>query len=160
MPKVIYGRAIEKDGNDFACAEILANADGSVFHLERLQDFVFDQPAIGALPGIGPADGLAHQGVSGHRGIIDHFARRGSAVHVGADRGDDFIQAINVHARLRREDAGQARTVREEMEKGDVLPLTAGKLGNDLGDFCCEREFAALDRAEHEHVGDGLGGRE
>ncbi len=46
------------------------------------------------------------------------------------------------------------------MVEGDVLALASGKLGNDFGDFGGERELAALDGAKHEHIGDGLRGRE
>ncbi len=61
------------------------------------------------------------RGVVGDGRIVDLLLRLADGVHVLADRRDDLVQPVDVHARLGREHAGQARGVGEQVEHIDVL---------------------------------------
>ncbi len=48
----------------------------------------------------------------------------------------------------------------EQVEDGDLFAQAARELRDDLHDFGGEGELAKLDGPKHQHIGDGLGGRE
>ena len=153
---LLRGMAAEV-GKDVPFLEILAQAYGGVLHLQRRQDLVLHQLAVGAPPGVRAPHRLAHEGVVAQRRIMRALSRRVHGAHVLADGGDDLVQPVYVHARPGDPDRGQARGVGQQMEKSDVLARLAGELGNDLGDLGGQGELPLFYGAKDQDIGDGLG---
>ncbi len=146
--------------HDVPGLQVRAQPDGGVAHLQRCQDLLFHERAVAALLGIGAAQCLGHEDMIHQRGIGDAPTRLLRRLNHFAHRRDDFIETVDVPARLHFENDRQSGHMREEMKHGDALPGGAGEGRDQLADGRSEGELATFDRAQHQDVGEGLGDRE
>ena len=155
---MIDGRVGAEFGKQMPFAQIGAQAHGGIFQLEGYQDFLFHQLPVGTSLGIGAPYHLSQQGMTDQGRIVDSFPRFCLRLHHLADRGDDLIQPIDVHAGFRGVDAGQAGAVGNQGKHRDVLPQTAGKFRDNLRHLGGQGELAQFYGAEYQYIGKGLGG--
>ncbi len=160
MSQVIDRRVAAEFRNQVARLQIASQSDGRILHPERLQNLLLDHQTIGAPARIQASDRFTHQGVVDERGVVDPHPGRFLREDVGADRGDHFIESIDIHAGAGRVDARHSRAVREQVKIGQGFAPASLELRNDIDHPRRQREPAVLDGLEHENVGEGLRDRE
>lgn len=150
VAQVVSMDPIEEVGPDLPISQVLSQTDGRIGHSERAEDLLLHQFPVAALLRVEPSNHLAQQRMRVHRRVVHRVA--GGLRDLGnfADRLDDFIKAIDVHAGSRFKGQRDPRLMGKEVLNGQLVIPASRKLRDDRGHLGNEGELAQLNRSEHE----------